>query len=71
LPFSLVSDADGSLQRAFGVSKGLGIIPGRVTFVIDRDGIVRRVFRSQFLAGRHVVEALAMVRQLAAPPAPP
>ncbi|HWC89580.1 MAG TPA: peroxiredoxin [Pirellulales bacterium] len=64
LPFLLVSDADGSLQKAFGVSKFLGIFPGRVTFVVDREGIVRHVSRSLFQAGRHVSEALAVVREL-------
>lgn len=64
LPFLLVSDADGSLQQAFGVNKLLGIFPGRVTFVIDREGVVRQVSRSLFQAGRHVSEALAVVREL-------
>jgi thioredoxin-dependent peroxiredoxin len=36
-----------------------------VTYVIDRDGIVRHVFSSQFQAERHVAEALEIVRKLA------
>ncbi|MCE9557073.1 MAG: peroxiredoxin [Planctomycetes bacterium] len=65
LPFHLLSDDDGALRTALGVPKTLGIMPGRVTYVIDRDGIVRHIFNSQFSAGRHVKEALAIVRQLA------
>jgi len=65
LPFILLSDADGALRKAFGVPKTLGIMPGRVTYVIDKEGIVRHVFNSQFAADRHVAEALAVVRQLA------
>jgi peroxiredoxin Q/BCP len=65
LPFVLLSDADGSLHKAFGVPKTMGILPGRVTYVIDTEGIVRHVFNSQFSADRHVSEALAVVRQLA------
>jgi peroxiredoxin Q/BCP len=65
LPFVLLSDADGSLRKAFGVPKTLGLLPGRVTYVIDKDGVVRHVFSSQFSADRHVAEALAVVRQLA------
>ena len=38
LPFVLLSDADGSLHKAFGVPKTLGIMPGRVTYVIDKEG---------------------------------
>lgn len=65
LPFLLLSDADGAMRKAFGVPKTLGLLPGRVTYVIDKQGIVRLVFNSQFFAGKHVKEALAMVRQLA------
>ncbi len=64
LPFLLISDADGSLRKAFSVPRTLGLFPGRVTYVIDRQGIVRLVFNSQLNAGRHVTEALDMVRQL-------
>lgn len=65
LPFILLSDEDGSLRKAFGVPKTLGVLPGRVTYVIDRQGVVRHVFNSQFAAERHVREALQMVRKLA------
>jgi peroxiredoxin Q/BCP len=46
------------------VSAWLGLLPGRVTFVIDRHGIVRHVFDSQFQATRHVAEALETIRTL-------
>lgn len=65
LPFVLMADTNGSLRKSFGVNKTLGILPGRVTYVIDREGIVRHIFSSQFAADRHVSEALAVVRQLA------
>ncbi|MCA9708674.1 MAG: peroxiredoxin [Myxococcales bacterium] len=64
LPFSLVSDADGELRRRYGVGRTLGLVPGRVTFVIDRQGVVRHVFDSQLRAKRHVDEALQVVRRL-------
>jgi peroxiredoxin Q/BCP len=64
LPYQLVADVDGSLRRAFGVRKGFGILPGRVTYVIDREGIVRQVFRSQFSGKKHVEEALQTIRNL-------
>jgi peroxiredoxin Q/BCP len=65
LPFPLIADTDRSLAKAFGVSKTLGLLPGRVTYVIDRSGIVRMVFESQIRARKHVEEALDMVRKLA------
>ncbi|HTR21343.1 MAG TPA: peroxiredoxin [Gemmatimonadales bacterium] len=58
LPFVLLSDPDNLARRLYGVRKSLGILPGRVTYVIDREGIVRHVFDSQLQATRHVVEAL-------------
>ena len=64
LPFRLVSDEDGLARRAFGVPKTMGILPGRVTYVIDREGIVRHIFSSQIAAERHVAEALEVIRQL-------
>ena len=65
LPFVLLADTDGSLRKAYGVPRTLGIVPGRVTYVIDKAGVVRHIFSSQLSADRHVAEALSMVRQLA------
>lgn len=64
LPFRLISDEDGALRRAFGVQKTLGLLPGRVTYLIDKQGIIRFLFNSQFNADRHVTEALEVLRQL-------
>ena len=63
LPYHLLSDSDGLLRKAFGVPKAFGLIPGRVTYVIDPHGIVRHLFSSQLAAERHVREALKMVRE--------
>lgn len=65
LPFPLASDPDGRARAAFGVGKTLGFIEGRVTFVIDREGVVRRSFSSHLLIGAHVDEALEAVKGLA------
>ncbi len=66
LPFLLVSDKDKALQKAYGVPKTLGLLPGRVTFVIDSEGKVQHVFNSQLNAKKHVVEALSVVKRLGA-----
>ncbi len=65
MPFLLASDEDGSLRRAFRVPKTLGLLPGRVTYVIDRQGIIRSVFSAQFAAAKHVQAALDAIRQIA------
>jgi peroxiredoxin Q/BCP len=64
LPFLLVSDQDRALQKAFGVPSLLGFLPGRTTYVIDKEGVVRHVFTSHFSADRHIDEALRVVREL-------
>ena len=58
LPFTLLSDASGEVRKKYGVPATMGLLPGRVTYVIDRKGIVRHVFNSQLQATRHVAEAL-------------
>ena len=62
-----VSDADGSLRKAFGVPKSLGLLPGRVTYVIDANGIVRLVFSALLASDRHVQKALEAVEESAPP----
>lgn len=64
LPFTLLSDARGEVRAAYGVPKTLGLLPGRVTFVIDREGIVRHMFNSQLNAVQHVTEARTVVKRL-------
>ena len=64
LPFRLVADQSGAVRKRYGVPATLGLLPGRVTFVIDRDGVVRHVFNSQLQATKHVDEALSVLKRL-------
>ena len=64
LPFTLVSDTDSSVRRAYGVPATLGLLPGRVTYVIDKTGTVRHLFNSQFNPKKHVDEALSVLKGL-------
>jgi len=66
LPFLLLSDADGAVRRLYGVEKTLGLLPGRVTYVIDQTGVVRHVYSSQLRATRHPREALMVLSALGA-----
>jgi peroxiredoxin Q/BCP len=65
LPFTLLSDPGGKLATAWGVKSGL-ISAGRVTFVFDKDGVCRHRFDSKIRFGKHVDEALEVVKRLAA-----
>jgi peroxiredoxin Q/BCP len=64
LPYPLVSDRGGKVRAEYGVPKTLGILPGRVTYVIDRDGTVRHVFNSQSQPDQHPREALKALDRL-------
>jgi len=65
LPFKLLSDVNKKVRKLFGVpSDFLGLLPGRVTYIIDKSGVARYVFNSQFNAEKHVVEALEMIKNL-------
>lgn len=64
LPYDLLCDADGRLRDSFGVPKSLGLLPGRVTYVIDQQGVIQHQFSAQLAADKHVQEALRVLRQL-------
>jgi peroxiredoxin Q/BCP len=62
LPFRLLSDEGEKVRNIYGVSSTLGLLPGRETFVIDRQGIIRHKFSSQFRPTKHVEEALKVLQ---------
>jgi peroxiredoxin Q/BCP len=64
LPFTLLADESNEVRKRYGVTKTLGLLPGRVTYVIDPQGIVRKVFSSQFRPTKHIGEALSTIRDV-------
>jgi thioredoxin-dependent peroxiredoxin len=64
LPFVLLSDVANKVRQLYGVPSSMGIIPGRVTYIIDKKGIVRHIFNSQTQAQRHVEEAKKTLMEL-------
>ena len=65
LPFVLVSDKKGALRKQYGVPSSLGVLPGRVTYVVDKQGVVRHIFNDMFNSKKHIDEALKVVREIA------
>lgn len=65
LSYTLLSDKGNKLRKKFGVPANLfGLLPGRVTYIIDKQGIVVYTFNSQTQAERHVDEALKILKDL-------
>jgi len=64
LPFKILSDADGEVRKRYGVPSSMGILPGRVTYVIDKGGMVRNIFSSQLRVTRHVKKALESLEEI-------
>jgi peroxiredoxin Q/BCP len=64
LPFTLLSDEGDEVRELYGVPNTLGLFPGRVTYVVDKEGVVRHIFSSQLNAIGHVDEALKALRAI-------
>ncbi len=63
LPFTLLSDVGGKVRKRYGATT-MGLLPGRVTYVIDKNGVVRHMFSSAFNAGKHITEAVQALQAL-------
>jgi len=65
LPFTLLSDEENEVRKLFGVKgKFMNIIPGRVTFIADKNGIIQYAFDSMGNAEQHVEEARNVLENL-------
>lgn len=64
LPFILLSDADKSLRKLFGVkSNMMGLLPGRVTYIVDKKGFIQMVF-DDMNATNHLDKTVEKVKSL-------
>jgi len=65
LPFTLLADTEKKAQKLFGVPKSfMGLVPGRVTYVVDKNGIIVHVFNSMKDAEKHISESLSILKEL-------
>ncbi|SNS68868.1 peroxiredoxin Q/BCP [Ekhidna lutea] len=63
LPFKLLSDPKKEAQKAFKVSSILGLLPGRATFVVNKEGIIIHTFRAEFQSEPHIKGALKVLNE--------
>ncbi|MEE4259918.1 MAG: peroxiredoxin [Bacteroidales bacterium] len=64
LPYTLLSDKEGKVRKLFCVPKTMGFLPGRVTYIIDKRGIVRHIFKSQLNFKGHIEEVLNVLKSM-------
>lgn len=65
LTYTLLADTKKEVRKMFGVPGNLfGLLPGRVTYIIDKTGIIKGVYNSQTDPLGHIKNALATVRGL-------
>jgi len=54
VPYTLLSDPDRRIQKAFGARQLLGVFPKRVTYVIDQNKKIRAVYHHELSAKKHL-----------------
>ncbi|GMJ15739.1 peroxiredoxin Q [Hibiscus trionum] len=66
LPFTLLSDEGNKVRKAWGVPSAdmFGTVPGRETYVLDKQGVVQLVYNNRFQAEKHVDETLKILQTL-------
>jgi peroxiredoxin Q/BCP len=64
LHFTLLSDEGGKVRKLYGASSTFGLIPGRVAYILDEEGVVRHIFSSQLGVEKHIEEALEALRSM-------
>jgi peroxiredoxin Q/BCP len=65
LTYTLLSDQGDEIRKKFGVPTNLfGLIPGRVTYIIDKTGTVQYTFNSQSEVIKHVDESIRILKTL-------
>ena len=65
LKFMLLSDIKDEVRTMFGVPASFfGLIKGRVTYIVDKNGIVQGVYNSQVNATNHIPKAIEIIKSI-------
>jgi peroxiredoxin Q/BCP len=65
IPYTLLSDLHEEVSTLYRVSKTLGILPGRATYIIDEEGIILDSYSSQLWVKKHAQYALMTLQKTA------
>ena len=69
LPFGLIPDPEKRIIKLYEAGGFLGLMTARVTYVIDKDGVVRAAMRHDFSVSQHlpgVIDALRSIQDVPA-----
>ncbi|GLT76223.1 hypothetical protein SLA2020_478960 [Shorea laevis] len=65
LPFTLLSDEGNKVRKEWGVPADFfGSLPGRQTYVLDKNGTVQLIYNNQFQPEKHIDETLKLLQSL-------
>ena len=65
LPFPLVADTEREVIRLYDVRRTFAIAPTkRVTYLIDKAGVIRNVFHHELAIGRHINDVLEGLKRI-------
>ncbi|KAL6537716.1 hypothetical protein OROHE_012343 [Orobanche hederae] len=65
LPYTLLSDEGNKVRKEWGVTSDLfGALPGRVTYVLDKDGVCRLIYSNQFQSEKHIEQTLKFLKSV-------
>lgn len=64
LKYTLLSDANAEVRGSWRVPRDFILMPGRVTYVLDREGVVTKIIRGAVRVEKHVAEALREIVRL-------
>lgn len=65
LSFTLLCDVDNQVRKQFGLPADMfGLIPGRVTYIVDKTGTIRFIFKEQLNTKKHISVALKTLKEL-------
>lgn len=68
LPFTLLSDEGNKVRKEWGVPGDFfGALPGRETYVLDKNGVVQLIYNNQFQPEKHIDETLKLLQSLWGP----
>ena len=59
--FPLISDSKANVARLYDVRRRFGLGTSRVTYIVDKEGVIRDVYHNELFTSKHARRALQRV----------